>query len=86
MLDQRCLHPAVAIAAVVALEYLGDGATYFNVPVCHIQSGAVVEVRTAWQAYLSEKLRQRVRLSQGINQQRLLLIGQELPVDARVFF
>ena len=71
---------------MVALEYLGDGATDFNVPVGDIQSGAMVEVRAAWQAYLGEKLDQRVRLSQGINQQRLLPIGQKLPVDVRVFF
>jgi hypothetical protein len=30
-LDQRCLNPTVAITAVVPLEYLDDGATYFNV-------------------------------------------------------
>ena len=71
---------------MIALEDVGHRATYLDVLVRDIEPGAMVEVRTAWQAQLVEQLRQGVRLPQGVNQLGLLPIAQELPIDAHLFF
>ena len=80
------MHPAVAVATVVALEDVGHRLSRFDVLVSDLEPGPMVEVGAAWQIYFSEQLRQRVSRSQGINQLRLLPIRQEMQVDAQFFF
>ena len=83
---QRGLHPAVAVATIVALEDVGHDASNVGVLVADLEPRPMVEVGAAWQAHFAKQLGQRVRRSQGINQLGLLPIRQELPVDAQLFF
>jgi hypothetical protein len=46
----------------------------------------MVEVRAARQIQLSKELWKSIKLLEGINQQCLLPVGQELQIDAQSFF
>ncbi len=85
LLGERGVHPAVAVATVVALEDVGHGAAQLDVRVRSLEPCPMLEVGAACQAGFSEQVRQRVGRSQGINQLRLLPIRQEPLVDAQVF-
>jgi len=86
LIAQGGLDTPVSVAAVVALEDVRHGPTYLGVLVGHRETGSMVEVGAARQVHFAEQRRQRVGLSQGINQLRLLPILQVLPVDAQFFF
>jgi len=46
----------------------------------------MIKIRTAGQVNFGEEFWQPVRISQGVNQPRLVLIAQERQVDAQAFF
>jgi len=71
---------------VVALKHIGSGNAGVSVFVRPSQAGALVEVGTASQVKFDEQLCERVDGLQGVNQQSLLPIAQELRVDAQTFF
>ena len=71
---------------VVRLKDLGDGLPHLEVLVAHHCAGPMVEVRATCNAQLCEELRQAVMLLEGVNQQCLLPVGQELQIDAQAFF
>lgn len=74
------------VASMVALEDAAHSLPHVDILVDHLEPGPVVEIGAARQAHLVEQLRQRVGLSQGIDQLRLLTIRQRLSVDAQYFF
>jgi hypothetical protein len=80
------VYSPIAVAAVVALKDVSHGLACVGVLVGHLEPGPLVEVGTAWQIHFAKQIRQRVVLSQGINQLCLLLIRQGLTVDAQFFF
>lgn len=80
------MHPARAIAAVVALEDFGHDCSNTRVLVTEFKPSPMIEVGAAWKFELRKKVGQRMRGSQGINQLGLLPIRQELLIDAQLFF
>jgi len=81
-----CAHSPVAVATVIALEHVGNGNPGICILVRPLEPCTVIEVRAARQVQLSQQFRQRVRVLQGVNQQGLLPIAQELRGDAQAFF
>jgi uncharacterized UPF0146 family protein len=71
---------------VVTLKDIGDGNPGVSVFVRSSQTGTVVEVGTASQVKFAKQLCEQVNGLQGVNQQGLLTIVQELRVDAQAFF
>ena len=71
---------------MVALKHIGSGNAGVSVFVRPSLAGAVVEIGTASQAKFAKQLCERVDGFQGVNQQSLLPIAQELRVDAQAFF
>ena len=71
---------------MVRLEDLGDGLPYFKVLIAHHCTGSMVEVRAPRKTQLSKKLWQAIVLVEGVNQQCLLPVGQELQIDTQAFF
>jgi hypothetical protein len=71
---------------VVQFEDVCDGLPQCKVLVCHLHTGSMVKVRTARQTQLHKELWKGIELFEGVNQQCLLPVGQELQIDAQVFF
>ncbi|MPN27914.1 hypothetical protein SDC9_175348 [bioreactor metagenome] len=80
------MQPAVAIAAVIGLEDLGDGLAHPHVLVSDCRAGPMVEVRATRKTQLCKELWQAIVLPEGVNQQCLLPVRQELQIDAQAFF
>ena len=83
---QRRLHPAVAVATVIEFEDVGDRPAHASILVRNLQARPMIEVGAAGKAQLGQEIRQRMGLFEGVNQQRLLPVRQELQVDAQAFF
>ena len=84
--SQRRVHPAVAVAATIPLEDLGECAAHVDIPVPEANRATVVEIGAARQVQRRQQFLDGMSRSQGVNQHRLLPIGQDLQVDAQVFF
>ena len=54
--------------------------------VCHLHTSSMVKVRAPREIQLSKELWKGIELFEGVNQQCLLPVGQELQIDAQVFF
>jgi hypothetical protein len=70
---------------MIALEYVGDGNTGVRVFVRTPSPGAVIEVGVR-PSQVRKELLERIGVLQGVNQQCLLPVAQELRGDARPFF
>ena len=86
LLGQRRLRPAVAVAAMVLLEDVCDGLPHLEVLVASRCTGSMVEVRASCKTQLCKELRQVIVLPEGVNQQCLFPVGQELQIDVQAFF
>ena len=80
------MNPTVAVAAVIAFEDVGDRPPHIAIFVSDPQLGPLIKIGTASKAQPGQKGWQRMGLSQGINQQGLLPVRQELQVDTQAFF
>jgi hypothetical protein len=78
--------PVHTVATTIPLEDLGKCAAHLDIPVPEANLATVVEIGAARQAQRRQQFLDGMRRSQGVNQHRLLPIGQELQVDAQVFF
>jgi hypothetical protein len=67
LLGERGVHPAVAIAPVVALGDISHDAAHLGVLVCNLEPCSMVKVGAARQADFLQKIGKRVCRSQGIN-------------------
>jgi len=79
-------HPPITIATVIALKNFSDGKPCISVFISFSHTGAMIKVRAARKIKFDEEFRERINWLQGVNQQRLLPVGQELQIDAQIFF
>lgn len=67
---------------MVEFEDVGDAATNCKVLVCQVNTGAMVEVRASREFQLGKEIWQTIDTFEGVNQQCLLPVGQELQINA----
>jgi hypothetical protein len=70
---------------MVELEDFSDAATNSEILPCHLHTGSMVEVRTSCQPQLGKQIWQPIEIFEGVDQQCLPPIAQELQINAQAF-